>query len=208
MWNVVVPLKELDRAKSRLRRGGLDAKAYARAFALDTVAAVRACAGIGELLVVTDDTELRRVLRPLGCHFCAQGSLPGLNAAVRLGRDRLRQLSDDGPCAVLVGDLPALRPGELDDALRAAAETGGQAFVADTAGSGTTLLAAANPVLLNPAFGRDSAALHEKAGAVRLAGEYPSLRLDVDTAAGLESAAAYGLGVHTTRLWRRRPVPR
>ncbi|RBM17070.1 2-phospho-L-lactate guanylyltransferase [Prauserella sp. PE36] len=206
MWNVVVPLKELNSAKSRLRRGGLDARTYARAFALDTVAAIRGCASVGEIVVVTDDREIRRALRRFGCHFCAQGPLPGLNTAIRVGRDHLRRLFGADPCAALVGDLPALRSAELDDALRIAVDTGGQAFVTDTSGTGTTLLAAADPVLLNPSFGWGSAGLHEKAGAVRLAGEYPTLSLDVDTPAGLESAAAYGLGVHTSRLRQRTPA--
>ncbi|MGC1212363.1 MAG: 2-phospho-L-lactate guanylyltransferase, partial [Micromonospora sp.] len=56
-WTVVVPVKRLQVAKSRLR-GALPAVPHeelALALAADTVRAVRACAAVAEVLVVTDD---------------------------------------------------------------------------------------------------------------------------------------------------------
>ena len=54
--------------------------------------------------------------------------------------------------AGLAADLPALRPGELDRALRAAAHWP-EAFVADAAGTGTTLYTARPGTPFRPRFG-------------------------------------------------------
>ena len=97
--------------------------------------------------------------------------------------------------AALSSDLPALRPGELTAALQAAAAVP-RAFVADAEGSGTTLLAARDGDLA-PRFGRGSAAAHAAGGAVGLAGDWPGLRQDVDTAADLHAACWIGVGPRT-----------
>jgi 2-phospho-L-lactate guanylyltransferase len=76
----------------------------------------------------------------------------------------------------------------------------GRAFVADTAGTGTTLLAAAPGVPLGPRFGPDSAARHAASGATALAGAWPSLRRDVDTAADLAEALVLGVGAATAAV--------
>ena len=98
--------------------------------------------------------------------------------------------------AALVGDLPALRPAELDAALTAAAAHPA-AFVADHLGTGTTLLTAGPATTLAPHFGPGSAAAHAR-GAVALSAG-PGLRTDVDTAADLARAAELGVGMRTAR---------
>jgi 2-phospho-L-lactate guanylyltransferase len=114
-----------------------------------------------------------------------------------------------GPTAVLLGDLPALRPGDLQDALAAAWRvlTGPSrrcpprmAFVPDTDGSGTVLLAATAADAMDPAFGTGSAAEHARRGATRLELPLPRLRRDVDDLADLEAALALGCGPQTTAL--------
>jgi 2-phospho-L-lactate guanylyltransferase len=120
----------------------------------------------------------------------------GLNRAFAHGAE----LAAGSPVAALAGDLPALRPAELGAALSAA--DGRRAFVPDAAGTGTTLLAAPAGTPLDPRFGPGSAAAHARSGAQPLAGPWPSLRRDVDTAADLAAAAAIGLGDRTDTLYR------
>jgi 2-phospho-L-lactate guanylyltransferase len=93
-----------------------------------------------------------------------------------------------GPVAVIPADLPALRSEELTEAL---AQCAARCFVPDAEGTGTVLLAAADAPL-DPRFGPGSAAAHELSGARRLAGQWPTLRRDVDTAADLATAQALG----------------
>ncbi|MEV6813934.1 2-phospho-L-lactate guanylyltransferase, partial [Micromonospora sp. NPDC051296] len=73
-------------------------------------------------------------------------------------------------------------------------------FVADAPGTGTVLLAAPPGVPLDPRFGPDSAAAHLASGAHPLAGDWPSLRRDVDTAGDLAAALRLGLGPRTAAL--------
>lgn len=56
-WTLVIPLKPLARAKSRLSDTAGDGlrPGLALAFAQDTVAAALACPAVGDVAVVTDD---------------------------------------------------------------------------------------------------------------------------------------------------------
>ncbi|ACZ22324.1 uncharacterized conserved protein [Sanguibacter keddieii DSM 10542] len=129
----------------------------------------------------------------------------GLNAAIRAGVASAR--SGGGlaavSVAVLLGDLPALRPGDLGAALEAASAHH-RAVVTDADGSGTTLLTARSGVELYPAFGPGSAAEHAARGHVVLdVADVPAvsgLRQDVDLARDLAAVAALGPGPRTTEV--------
>jgi len=190
-WTVVIPAKALPEAKSRLLPASADEAAHRRlveAIRTDTAAAASAADGVARVLVVSD--------RPAGEGVLVQ-SAPGLNAAlVEAAEFAARHWPEDG-VAALVGDLPALRAGELADALSCAASYP-RTHVPDAAGTGTTLLTALPGVVLAPAFGAGSAARHA-AGSVSLHGG-AGLRHDVDTAADLRAAAGLGVGASTSAL--------
>lgn len=206
---MVIPVKRLSAAKSRLRGAlpGVPHGALALALAQDTIAAAGRAAGVVEVLVVTDDPAVAAAAHALGAGVVADRprgatadppSAEGLNAAVAHGMGLLA-----GPqrwVAALTADLPALRPAELAAALRAAADQPLRRFVADAPGTGTTLLTTPPGAPPRPRFGAGSAAAHAATGAAPLAGEWPSLRRDVDTAADLAAAAALGVGPHTAAL--------
>lgn len=103
------------------------------------------------------------------------------------------------PVAVLLGDVPALRPGDLAAGLGAAAAYD-LAFVPDADGTGTVLLTALDADRLRPRFGAGSARRHEEGGHRRLDLPLPRLRTDVDDAGSLARAAALGLGPRTAAL--------
>ncbi|MEU0550171.1 2-phospho-L-lactate guanylyltransferase [Micromonospora sp. NPDC005979] len=199
-WAVVVPVKRLTVAKSRLRGAlpGVPHEELALALAADTLRAVLACPAVAEALVVTDDHRVARAARAVGARTLADLPDAGLNVAFRHGAAQT-------PTRWVVGltaDLPALRPDELAAALLAAQRDpeGVRRFVADAPGTGTVLLAAPPGVDLDPRFGIDSAAAHEASGALPLTGDWPSLRRDVDTAGDLADAARLGLGPRTAAL--------
>jgi len=218
-WTAVIPVKRLGTAKSRLRGAVPTARHQDLALAMlrDTAAAVLACAEVAELVVVTDDPAAAGAAAGLGARvvpdphgfpgFSAPSAGPGagnstdqgLNDAMRYGADTVAGLDRDR--AVLAGDLPALADGELAAALVAAAGApSARSFVADAAGTGTTLLAAPRGVALDPLFGAGSAAAHAGSGAAALSGDWPGLRQDVDTAADLRTVLALGPGPHTRAL--------
>jgi 2-phospho-L-lactate guanylyltransferase len=203
-WSVIVPAKRLSGAKTRLRplTAGGSHEAWVLALLADTVAAASASAAVAGVLVVTDDPEAAAVVRDLGATTVPDEPDRGLNPALSHGA---RSAGTDA-VAALSSDLPALRPDELTAALTAAGRAP-RCFVADAAGTGTTLLTAVG-VDLDPRFGPGSAALHEATGAVRLEGPWPGLGRDVDTAEDLEAAAGLGLGPRTAALLAALPAVR
>ncbi|WP_300016154.1 2-phospho-L-lactate guanylyltransferase [Pseudonocardia sp.] len=213
--DLVVPVKRLHEAKSRLRGaadgGGGDAAAHARlalALAHDTVAAARAARLVRRLLVVSADPTVAAELAAVGVRVVPDGPEPGLNAAYAHGAALLRAEDPTTPIGALQADLPALRPAELDEALTAFANSASRrAFVADAGGTGTTLLMVAAGEHLEPRFGVGSARDHARGGAVALTGAWPGLRRDVDTSADLRAAAELELGEHTRAVLAPCPEP-
>ena len=194
-WTVVIPVKALPAAKSRLTPATADPAAHRRlveAIRADTIDAVLAAPGVARVLLVADRPD-GAPLRPLETLVQTR---PGLNGAIRDAAEHAaRHWPADG-FAVLVGDLPALRPDELADALTVAAPAGG--FVRDAAGPGTPMLATPPGHAPQPRFGAGSAAAHASGVAELAAG--PGLRLDVDTADDLDAATTLGLGPATSAV--------
>lgn len=201
-WSLVVPLKPLARAKSRLGRtaGGLLRPRLALAFAQDTVAAALACPGVRDVLVVTDDPVAGEALSALGARVVADAPAAGLNAALSHGARAVRAVRPGAAVAALNADLPALRPAELARVLDFAAAFP-RAFVTDAAGIGTTFLSASPGTELRPAFGGPSRARHLTSGAaeITLSG-IESVRRDVDTGEDLLAALDLGVGPRTEGL--------
>lgn len=199
---VIIPVKGGPEVKSRLHPDPVVRSAFARAFALDTAAAALAATQVGCVVVVTSDVDAAADFSRLGCQVVreqpTQGSDP-LNAAIAQARDWATQQRHDQPLAVLPGDLPALTPAVLDDALiRARAHR--LAFCTDAQGLGTTLLVAARPTLLTTAYGPGSALKHRAAGAFALQRVDRRLRQDIDTMDGLCAAERLGVGTATTAM--------
>ncbi|MFD9394709.1 2-phospho-L-lactate guanylyltransferase [Streptomyces sp. NPDC060000] len=198
-WTLVIPLKPLALAKSRLADTATDGlrPGLALAFAEDTVAAALASPAVRDVAVVTDDALAGRVLAALGARIVPDEPRGGLNAALAHGAAAVRAVRPDAPLAALNADLPALRPPELARVLDAAGEFP-RSFLPDAAEIGTTLLAVAAGRELLPAFGADSRARHRSSGAVELLLEaVDSVRQDVDTGEDLRAALSLGVGPRT-----------
>ena len=194
---VVVPVKPPALGKSRM--SGLSDErrsTLARAFALDTVAAVLDCPVVLAVVAVTDDFRFAGDLSAAGCVVLPDGASGDLNATlVQAALECERRWPTAGVAAVCA-DLPALKAADLGEAL-AAVPASGAAFVADAEGTGTTMYAARAIVDFAPHFGVGSAAAHQSAGAIALDGDWPSLRQDVDEVVDLGRAMVLGVGEHT-----------
>jgi len=205
-WTIVLPLKGGPAAKSRLAVLADDVSLLATAIALDTLDAVRTAGSVGRVLAVTADADLAKACLDLGADVVEQSQPdPGLPGGGLSGAIADGVSAAGGPCAVLLGDLPALLPADLDLALAAAASelrgpgASPMVFVPDAEGTGTVLLAAGSPGALSPRFGPGSAQAHRDAGATDLPLALPRLRRDVDTPADLEAVLALGAGPRTRR---------
>jgi 2-phospho-L-lactate guanylyltransferase len=210
-WSLVIPVKVLAQAKSRLTGlGGQRRAEFALAMAADTVAAAVRADTVAAVLVVSDDPEVRAIAADLGAIVLADTPAGGLNQAMAHGAAYSLDRWPERGRAGLAGDLPALRSHELTVALAAAARLR-TAFVPDADGTGTTLYTAAPGAQFRPQFGPASRDRHLATGAVELGavelaavelGEgLAGLRRDVDTINDLRAAAKIGLGERSSALW-------
>ncbi|HVT65290.1 MAG TPA: 2-phospho-L-lactate guanylyltransferase [Mycobacteriales bacterium] len=201
-WSLVVPVKRVENAKTRL---GLDAASRASlaiAMAVDTVAAALGCPFVAAVVVVTDDARAREALAPLGVTIVADEPDSGLNAALLHGV----AVAGSGQVGALASDLPSLRSDDLGGVLQRAVDHD-QSVVADLSGGGTTLLCAKSAAVFTPRFGVASFAAHLAAGAVDLTEIAPeSVRRDVDTVDSLSGAVDLGVGEATKRALAELPV--
>jgi len=229
-WTVLLPVKVLAHAKSRLAAlAGDRRRELALALASDTVAAVLACPEVAQVVVITSDPVAGPLLAALGAVVVPDepadrqasrgnrgapddadvaevlgnlGVQDALNAALRHGAAVAARRWPGTGLAALAADLPAVSPAELAAALRAAAAVSGRAaFVPDAAGVGTTLYAVPPGGQFRPLFGGASRARHAAAGATELdLDDMTGLRRDVDTADDLREALTLGAGPRTTAL--------
>lgn len=202
-WTVVIPVKALPTAKSRLA-GDVEAPGdLALAFLRDTLAAVVATPDVQLVVVVTSDTQVAAVARELSAEVVDDTGHPGINPAARHGAATAPAGS---AIAVVVSDLPCLTPHALTTALGAAARYP-RAFLADLDDTGTTMWFCGPGEPVESRFGAGSRAAHVAAGDVDIVRAHPEsatalipARLDIDTAAALDRAVVEGLGPATAAL--------
>lgn len=210
-WTVLVPVKRLALAKTRLAPvvpaapGSPTRAELALALATDAVTAALACDRVARVLVITSDPVAGQALAVRGADVVADVPEAGLDEALRHAAEHARADDPGTGLAALSADLPALSPAALSAVLGAAARAT-SAVVADAVGTGTVLLTAAPGAALRPAYGAGSLARHVALGAVRLDAP-PALRRDVDTPADLAEAARIGLGPATAALLPRLALP-
>jgi 2-phospho-L-lactate/phosphoenolpyruvate guanylyltransferase len=207
LWSLVVPVKVLARAKSRMAAtAGQHREALALAVAADTVTAALRSDRVRGVVVVTDDPLAAHELAALGAMIVPDEPDSGLNPALSYGAGVARRAFPDTGVGALSADLPALRSAELTRVLDAAADAP-LAFVPDALDVGTTLYAARPGTDFSPAFGTDSRLRHRAQGARELALEdIASVRRDVDTLEDLRAALALGLGPRTAAVAARLPA--
>ncbi len=199
-WAVIIPVKQTTLAKTRLR--GLSAglrRDLAVAFALDTITAALCCSRVVRVVVVTND-PYSTVFSEAGAEVVPDKPDAGQNPALVYAVNQVRRADPATSVAALSSDLPALRPSDLTSAF----EAGHQLptwFVADAAGTGTTMLAADARAAWSPRFGPNSRAAHRALGATEVDPDrIDGLRQDVDTEDDLSDAMRLGLGIHSARV--------
>ncbi|MFD4292663.1 2-phospho-L-lactate guanylyltransferase [Rhodococcus sp. NPDC058532] len=202
--HVVIAVKDLGRAKSRLasRLDRAQRAALVLAMLRDTLAAARSSDAVAGVTVITPDAAVAAVAETAGAAHLADPDEHAVDPLNSVLHSAARRLGMPGvPIVALQGDLPCLSADELTAAVTAALPHR-RAVVVDHHGTGTAALIAATAADLAPQFGADSARKHIDSGAAALTGNWPGLRLDVDTPADLDAAAALGAGPETARVLR------
>jgi 2-phospho-L-lactate guanylyltransferase len=198
---LVIAVKRLTAAKTRLAPvfSAATRESVVLAMLVDTISAAIAVRAVSAVTVVTPDEFAADAARQLGARVLADPTPDGhhnpLNNALTAAEAAMR--AETPNIVVLQGDLPALQPQELAEAI-AAARAYPRSFVGDRHGTGTAALFAFG-VALDPQFGADSAKRHGHSGAIELTGAWPGLRCDIDTPDDLLVARRLGVGAATTQ---------
>jgi len=199
MWTVIVPVKQITLAKTRL--SGMDGKtrrALAIAFARDTVAAAAASSMVDRVVVVSNDDVAADIAGGVA-ELIPDEPDAGLNPALVYAASCVRARRPEAPVAAMSSDLPAVRGDDITRALRRGPST--PWFVPDMDGIGTTFLAAPHGQLWTPVFGAGSRRAHLAAGVAEIdTSGLERLRRDVDTAADLVAALRLGVGPSTAAV--------
>jgi 2-phospho-L-lactate guanylyltransferase len=198
---LVIAVKRLAAAKTRLAPvfSAATREGVVLAMMVDTIKAALAVPALKVVTVVTPDQVAAEAALELGAHVLSDPTPDGhrnpLNNAISAAEAVIRESAPN--IVALQGDLPALQPQELAEAI-AAARGYPRSFVGDRHGTGTSALFALG-VPLAPQFGPDSARRHQHSGAIELTGAWPGLRCDIDTPDDLLVARRLGVGSATTK---------
>jgi 2-phospho-L-lactate/phosphoenolpyruvate guanylyltransferase len=200
---LIIAVKRLAAAKTRLAPvfSAATRERVVLAMLVDTLRAAAKVASLRGITVVTPDDAAADAARELGAAVLAdptpEDHCDPLNNAISAAEAVITSAPGAPPnIVVLQGDLPALQPQELGEAVTAA-RAHSRSFVTDRHGTGTAALFAFGTAL-RPAFGPDSAQRHRHSGAVELTGPWPGLRCDIDTADDLRAALRLGVGAATS----------
>ena len=192
---VVLPVKALDRAKSRLGETGIgraDRVALATGMLTDVFEALERSKLVDDVVVVTSDPQVEVIARGYGNQVIADDPEGGHSEAAAIG---VRWALDDGAfhALLLAGDTPAADHDEIDVLADMLADSPDVVIVPDRHGTGTNALLLTPPDVIQPSFGPGSRERHERlareAGAKVHVAEVPSLLIDVDTADDLDALA-------------------
>ncbi|MGX9790735.1 2-phospho-L-lactate guanylyltransferase [Mycobacterium sp. MMS18-G62] len=198
---LVIAVKRLAAAKTRLAPvfSAATRESVVLAMLIDTITAATAVPALHAVTVVTPDDVAADAARQLGARVLVDPTPDGhrnpLNNAIAAAEAAIREETPN--IVALQGDLPALQPRELSEAI-GAARGYQRSFVGDRHGTGTSALFAFG-VALDPHFGPDSAQRHRHSGAIELTGAWPGLRCDIDTPDDLLVARRLGVGAATSQ---------
>ena len=211
LWTAIVPVRSLTEGKSRLFMGSSPTPGLIEAFARDVLRACGESAKIGRTIVVSPDASIETLARECNSEFVSEPSASGINQAIA----SVRAICEpDQPVISILADTPCLTGATLDAVLTHARDYD-VSFVADAAGTGSTMWCARIPNARS-FFGSHSRAHHRASGAVELgvtarSGDDVSLwtraRRDVDTDVDLWDAHRIGLGPATTRVYEQGAAP-
>lgn len=223
-WTIVIPVKILERAKSRLASSfsPTDRRTLVVAMATDVITACRDTPGVGHIRVVGTDPEIAQVAADLGAEFVADptgaptrsGDHPAgahvvtedpLNTALGRAMSGVR-----GPIGVVAADLPELNSRLLTGILDRASRHQ-HSIVADHRGHGTTMAFWTGSADRVSHFGAGSADRFRHLGdAVAIAADstnWAAAARDVDTPEDVADLVGRRVGSATEHALRRVPTP-
>jgi 2-phospho-L-lactate/phosphoenolpyruvate guanylyltransferase len=189
MW-ALIPMKSLDRAKSRLAPvlDRAERRALAAAMLQDVLERTLQCPDVAGVAVITADSAVARMLRQWPVRLIIERTSGGHSPAVRYACARLGAAGADS-VLVISADVPTIRENELTQLVRAAARSPAVVIAADRHGAGSNGLVLSPPDAIVPHFGPDSLRRHceaaARSGLTATTLQLPGIALDIDEPADL-----------------------
>ncbi|GAW48951.1 MULTISPECIES: 2-phospho-L-lactate guanylyltransferase [unclassified Nocardioides] len=177
---LLVPVKRLTLAKTRLDVPASDRYRVARALMRNTLRTAAHAAGGTSLAVVTADEEVSAFAAGLGAGVVLD-TTADLNSALEQGLNELIAADAARSVTVLVADLALLSPADVHWLHREATATSQPKHVSDQAGTGTTAVVLPAGHRVPMVFGPSSAERFRSSGCLPLDGAPLGLRADLDT---------------------------
>ena len=206
MMNVwaIVPVKPLNRAKSRLSDALVSEQreSLATCLLVRTVKLLQPLAQIQGVLVISRDMKALSMVRDLGAQTVQESGTPELNNALYRATQALRAWGADA-ALVVPADLPLLAAQDIEEVVHMGRYHNSVVLAPDRHGQGTNMLLVRPPGVIPYSFGEDSFARHQafahEAGSTVLVYHSERVSLDLDTPADLagyrELAKSLGLPI-------------
>jgi 2-phospho-L-lactate guanylyltransferase len=169
----------------------------------DLLSTLTSTPALDEVRVLTDDEEVGRVAAACGASARVQRPDPGLNAAIEQANAEA-QTEGSGATVVVLGDLPLLRPIDVEAVVEAGREA--SVVIVPSGDGGTALLLRRPPNCVPARFGPSSFDQHLSASRERgiepfVAEEIPeTIRIDLDTPEDADRIRDAGLSGRTVEL--------
>jgi 2-phospho-L-lactate guanylyltransferase len=196
---VLIPVKDLGRAKQRLARLFSQAERTRIAWAMleHVFQQVGGARGVDRIFVVTTYAPAARLAKHLGMEVIGETAQVSESQSVDLASRLCRERGAQSLLRLPI-DLPLLRAQDVEIILGRTAPPPSALFVASRDGRGTNALMRTPPDLFPSHFGPDSLVRHlqeaARVGASTQVIEIPSLAFDLDDASDLEFFLAQGQG--------------
>jgi len=200
LW-AIVPVKPLNRAKSRLAEALLPAQReqLATSLLMRTVGLLLPLPTVQGVLVISRDTKALAMVRDLGAQTLQESGAPELNAALYRATQALPAFGADA-ALVVPADLPLLAPEDIENVVNLGRAHHSVVIAPDRHEQGTNLLLVRPPGLIPYSFGVSSFAEHQRFAREAGAGVYtyrsPRTGLDLDTADDLQRYYALAESLH------------
>ena len=190
IW-AIVPLKPLNRSKSRLapvldieQREALSREMFVR-----TLKTLKKVKGIAGILVVSRDTAALALARSYDVQTLQESGAPELNASLTRATQAVLDLNANG-VLIVASDIPLLQAEDLEAMIQLASTPPVTVVATDRRQDGTNVMLVAPPGLFPYAYGKGSCRKHieaaKAAGAEIHEYDSPALALDVDIPSDLD----------------------
>jgi len=187
---LILPVKPLGHAKSRLKLSPHDRRLVAERLFVNTLTVALQCLQRGQVFVLTSDDRIAARAGRQGVTVVADAG-DDLNGSLDAAIRSLNMKYAGDTLAVMVSDLPRLDPRALTGALLEGATVERPRHIVDHRGGGTTFVSMPPRARIPMCFGVDSARRFREAGSVPMPDTPDGITHDLDVLSDMHPLSTY-----------------